>query len=203
MGSMENKNLISEEQKKLQKDMEIVMATEGFSLLTKKQQQILKQSLYIQARAERKTEEERYADNHKYKDSQKYVADRNCHNAIIDLEKEKSLQDLPVSAKIEPNFFEAKYVSVKTVDELKKQIEKFGFPCVLHVSSSNKNSDSTTKAHSSLVLGHDNKDNIIVWEKKSFGIPWPYQIITLDQVYNTYGNNYYYGLRKLRSDIKI
>lgn len=190
-------SVISEEQQKLQKNMEVAMATEGFSSLTGKQQQIIKLSLYMQARAERK---EGATDIRKYKNSYDHVYDRNCHSAIFSLEKE-NLQYLSEDAKANPGFFKAEYTPIKEMIELKKQIEEFGFPCVLHIRGP-FNGYYGGLAHSSLVLGHDNKGNIILWEKESYEVKYPYQITTLDQIYDTYGDMFYYGLRKLRNVVK-
>lgn len=48
---------IQDERAELEKDLETLECTEGFSRLSIKQQRIIKQSLYIQARAERGTDE--------------------------------------------------------------------------------------------------------------------------------------------------
>ena len=192
-------SLISEEQKKIQKDMEIVQATEGFSRLTEKQKSIIKQSLYLQARAERGRKEWKLGDVRKYKNSEDYVDNRNCHSAVFCLETE-NMQALSKDAKADSDFFEAEYRPAKKIDELKKQIEEFGFPCALHISI--LRNSSPNKVHSSLVLGHDKKNNIVLWEKKSYDVENPYQIVTLDEMYIEYGSEYFYGLRKLRDRVK-
>ena len=192
-------SVISEEQKKIQKDMEVVESTEGFFSLTERQKSIIKQSLYLQARAERAMKLDDYI-KHKNKNSYNYVASRNCHSAVFSLEKE-NLQGTSEEAKADPDFFKAEYVSVKEISELKKQIEEFGFPCVLHIGTSSSQ-DPYGKAHSSLVLGHNKEDEIILWEKESYEVRNPYHIITLDQIYDTYGDIFYYGLRKLRAEVK-
>lgn len=190
-------NLISEEQKNIQKNIEVAENTEGFSCLTEKQQRIIKQSLYLQTRAERGRKEWQPGETRKYKNTEDYVDNRNCHSAVFCLETE-NVQALSKDAKTDPGFFEAKYHPVKNIDELKKQIEKFGFPCALHVSFPN----DRFKVHSSFVLGHDKKNNIVLWEKKSYDVKNPYQIITLDKMYTEYGSEYLYGIRKLRDKVK-
>lgn len=194
-------NLISEEQKRIQKNMEVVEATEGFSYLTEKQQRIIKQSLYLQVRAERGRKEWQPGETRKYKNTEDYVDNRNCHSAVFFLEKE-NLQEISENARDDSDFFKAEYVVVKEINALKKQIEEFGFPCVLHIGNS-PSQDPSGKAHSSLVLGHNKEGEIILWEKESYDILHPYQVTTLDQIYRTYGDICsYYGLRKLRNGIK-
>ncbi|GEM_PF-3261500 len=193
-------SLISEEQEKIKKNMEVAQNTEGFSRLTEKQKSIIKLSLYLQARAERGRNEWKSGDDRKYMNSEYYVDNRNCHSTICCLEKE-DINALSKDAFNDSDFFEAKYNKVETINELKTKIEEFDFPCVLQIGISSSN-DPYGKYHSSLALGHDGNNNIILWEKESSELKFPYQIITLDQIYNIYGN-VYYGLRKLRHfDVK-
>ena len=185
-------SLISEEQKKIQKNIEVLQATEGFSRLTEKQKSIIKQSLYLQVRAERGRKEWEPGELRHYKNSEDRIDSTNCHSAVLSLEKE-DLQELSKNKKSYPSFFEAEYFPIETIDELKKQIEKFGFPCVLHI----RRNSSSDEMHSSLVLGYDTQGKIVLWEKKGYEMKNPYQVITLDEIYSNYGNKYY-GLRKLR-----
>lgn len=193
-------SLISKEQENIQKDMEMAMTTEGFSRLTEKQQHIIKLSLYMQARAGREIERWKLGNDRTYISSYDYVSERNCHSAIFSLEKE-NMRELSEDAKADTNFFKAEYNTVATIDELKRRIEEFGFPCVLHIGRSSSD-DAQAKEHSSLVLGHDNAGNIVLWEKESYEAIHPYQITHLNNIYDTYGNIRYYGLRKLRSGLE-
>lgn len=216
------------EQEKLNEDMEILASAEGFHSLTENQKRIIKQSLYVQARAERGTDrasafaivspktnhvtditrishEDHLIDMHrqgygedpnirKYRTSQNHVANWYCHAAIANLEQEKGFDVEP--EKIPDGFFKAEYHSVKSLDDVKKMIEDFGVPCVLHISASmEKFNDSPDHKHSCLVLGVGSNSSIVVWEKQGGGLP--YRVTTIDEVYDTYSNNYYYGLRKL------
>ena len=82
------KKPILEENEKVQKQIEIARATEGFSHLTEKQQQIIKLSLYMQARGERYDTDENENILKVNKKSTQYVADKNCHTSILNLENE-------------------------------------------------------------------------------------------------------------------
>lgn len=51
--------------------------------------------------------------------------------------------------------------------------------------------------HSCLILGHDNNGKIVVWEKR--GVSGPYNITSLEEVYNRYKkyDGVHWGIRKL------
>ncbi|MFA6274175.1 MAG: hypothetical protein WC662_03365 [Candidatus Paceibacterota bacterium] len=206
--NIETENLISEEQKKLQRDMEVVMFTEGFSRLTKKQQQIIKQSLYLQIRATRKDDNgpHGYRYDPKYQNSRDYVAEMNCHAAILSLEKEQSLKSFSqaeIKENLDNDFFIADYIYVDKINKLKEKAEKFGFPCVVHIKSPLDRPIRADVYHSFLVLGHNKENKIVIWDKAGFEVSHPYRIKTIDNIFDNYGDCSDWGFRKLRSKINI
>ena len=150
------KSSISLEQEKIKSDMELLVNTEGFTFLTERQQKLIRQSLYIQARAERGTDEASAAaitkdywrkdvtrikhdfqldDQHKerrqYKNSQNHIVKWACYDAVANLEKEKGLTETPDN--LPDDFFGGEYNQVKSFEELTQNVITFGVPSILHV----------------------------------------------------------------------
>lgn len=195
------------EMERIKRDLAILEATEGFARLTPRQQQIIRTSLFLQARAERDMHP-----NHKndpwyydwfkrsshvpeYQESLSHVKHWYCHAAIASLESGQLSGDIPPEHP--DSFFNAAYFVIHDIQELKQAISFFDFPTVVHVNSDSDNLiGEVSQYHSFLVLGYDQEKNIVVWEKEGFS--YPYRITTLKQVYVEYNNFRYWGVRKLR-----
>jgi len=235
MKHQSEKLILETERNKSEEDRKILKSTEGFSQLTPKQQTLINQSLYLQARAERGVDEatataivspkthatkvteilpqqylqemyEMYkgegynppnpADS-KYIRSQEHIANWYCHASIANLEEERGLSVEAIE--IPEEFFKTKYEAIRNYSDLKETVESCGFPCVLHIASEpdKYNRDNWTHKHSCLILGHDRKGDFVVWEKMGFKLP--YRIVALKDVYEQYKNEYFWGVRKLKS----
>lgn len=131
----------------------------------------------------------------KYEQSQNRIVDWNCHAAVASLEGWDLSDDMP--SKIDNDFFKAEYQEANNKEELENQISNFDFPCVVHVNLEPNNQDKYVARHSFLVLGRDNEDTLVVWDKQ--GYRYPYRVTTLDKVYQEYKDDRFWGIRKLRS----
>lgn len=193
------------EREKFRQDIELLESTEGYPLLTLKQRQIIKVSLYLQDRAERAMHplhindpyyhDWNRAKTEPYKLSLDHINNWYCHTAVDGLEHKKISGARPqVCAK---KFFDGKYFLVDDPLTLKEKIEAFGFPCVVHVGGENGNKNGEDgRLHTFLALGHDSEGGIVVWEKVK--IRQPYRVTGLEQVYGNYGHGLFWGIRKLR-----
>lgn len=139
-----------------------------------------------------------YADpkTRKYRKSQNHIADWYCHAAISNLETPIPL-DEPPGRDLPENFFKAEYTQVKDYEELKKRIEEFGYPSVVHISQAEKNFDLVDlQVHSFLVLGKNQNDEIIIWDKQGYMLS--YRAGTLQEIYNEYNQSWNsWGIKKL------
>ena len=175
--------------------------------ITEKQREIIRVSLIVQARAERDMDPSHrndpwHYDWHKrrglrprYSGSLEHIKRWYCHASVAAIENQDLSSFRPQDCPKE--FFDAAYLAIHQEFELKKAVEFFGFPCVVHVSTELGNSyGETTKFHTFLALGHGPEGQIVVWEKKR--IQLPYRVISLSQVYGDYPHAHYWGFRKLR-----
>ncbi|EKD53188.1 MAG: hypothetical protein ACD_61C00120G0002 [uncultured bacterium] len=196
------------EREKIKRDLAILEATEGFSLLTPRQRKIIRVSLLLQARAERDMDpyhknDPWYYDWHKrsgyspkYQGSLQHIIQWDCHGAIASLESGQPLgYEPPENPKA---FYDAEYFELTNAYQVAQAIESVGFPCVVHVNEVLGNIDGEkTQWHSFLALGHDEHKNIVTWEKTGFNLP--YRVARLNQVVDDYSvTTYYWGFRKLR-----
>ena len=186
----------------------LLESTEGFPRLTAKQQQIIRTSLLLQARAERDMHPNHKNDpwyydwldrspfrRPKFKQSLKHIEGWYCHAAIASLEIESLSGDRP--PQILDKFFEAEYLKLESEYELERALRFFGFPAVVHVNSEQNNTaGESTQVHSFLALGYGPEQSIMVWEKNGFS--FPYRVVNLEVVYEEYQSFRYWGLRKLR-----
>ncbi len=196
------------EREKYQHDLMLLESTEGFPRLTAKQQQIIRTSLLLQARAERDMHPEHkndpwYYDWFKakaefkpgYQECFHHIQEWYCHAAIASLEN-GSLQ----GARPQPHpkeFFDAEYFEFKCEYDLERMINYFGFPTVVHINSKPANFvGEESQYHSFLALGYGPDKSILVWEKNGFS--FPYRVVNLEVVYEEYQSFRYWGLRKLR-----
>lgn len=150
----------------------------------------------------------------KYRISQNYISSWFCHPAILGLETGTLIDATPNSYpdgviddnKVEPflnikiakEFFQADYKKVSGENELKERIEKFGFPCVIHIDNGDP-SRYLSPIHSFLALGYNKENEIVVWDKK--GIGDPFRVVVLNEICNQYRffNEYYWGVRELKN----
>ena len=197
---------LSEEYWNLDRSIKVLESTEGFLLLSKKQQQIIKQSLYLQNRAGRE-EYHQIDDKLKYEKSTVYVSKMLCHLAILSVEEEQRSQNFTreeIEINLPKDFFEAEYIKVNTKDELKKYAEKFGFPCIVHIGyflNPNESISAEKISHSFFVLGHDKNSGIVVWEKQDSGQGNPFRLTTIEREFDSrFGDQHiYWGFRKLKN----
>lgn len=198
---------LASEKEKLRRDFALLQSTEGYSKLTPRQQEIIRVSLLLQARADRTLEvskpkswplrlfcqdSEVFFQNPECQD---HIESWYCHAAIASLESGQLSGDFP--PKHPDSFFNAAYFEIHNIQEIKKAILFFGFPSVVHINSEPENlTGEDSQYHSFLALGYDQAKNIVVWEKEGFC--YPYRITTLKQVYGEYKNFEYWGVRKLR-----
>lgn len=173
------------------KDLE---ETEGFANLTPQQQTMVKSSL---------TE---------YFNNPKHISNQNCHTAIEALEKERFEVDNPdytIEDGKNPDFFRTTYKNLNEHSDnrigfLKETVEKFGFPCVVHVSNMdwvNPDTIASIPDHSFLALGHNKNGDILCWDKKGRGSR--YRILKIDDEYKDHEKYTYWGVRKLRQKSEI
>ncbi|KKT29232.1 MAG: hypothetical protein UW41_C0010G0014 [Candidatus Collierbacteria bacterium GW2011_GWC2_44_18] len=199
---------LDNEQARYKHDVAKLEATEGYALLSKDQRAIIRNTLILQIRAERDMDplhrnDPWYYDWHKrkglrprYKGSLEHVKHWYCHAAVAALETRDLSGTRPQNCK--EDFFDGDYFQIDQEFELRKAVEFFGFPCIVHVSTELGNSrGETTKFHTFLALGHGPKDEIVVWEKQR--IELPYRVVSLSQVYADYKHAHFWGFRKLRS----
>src|SRR3989339_263798 len=209
MEKYSHKNVeLGQEREKIVCDFAILEATEGFAQLTEKQREIIRVSLIVQARAERDMDPSHKNDpwyydwrkrrglRAKYQGSLEHIKQWYCHVAVAALENEDLSPTRPPNCKRE--FFDGAYLDIDQEFELRKAVEFFGYPCVVHVSTELGNSSGeTTKFHTFLALGHGPKGEIVVWEKQRIGLP--YRVVSLSQVYDDYSHAHFWGFRNLRS----
>lgn len=134
----------------------------------------------------------------KYESSQNFIGEWYCHAAIAALEAQSSISAEPST--IPENFFEAEYRIIRAYQQAQDLIDAHGYPCVVHIALSqpaNFNEGHNTVAHSFLALGKNEEGNIIIWDKKNFELP--FRTTTLQNVYDTYGPDWVYGVRDLRT----
>jgi hypothetical protein len=186
----------------------LLESTEGFSILTAKQRQVIRVSLCLQDRSDRDDEStfttknwfldffrRRESQVQKYTDSTEHIINWYCHAAIASLESGCLGGDEPPDHPLE--FFDATYFEAHTEYELRQAVKFIGFPSVVHVNLDSDNvRGEDSQYHSFLVLGHDKNKNIIIWDKEGYG--YPYRVTTLAQVYSEYDDFEYWGVRKLR-----
>lgn len=199
------------ERQKIADDLTVLQNTEGYSLLSERQKQIIRVALYIQARSKRKDsieETNKFMSLYRtflnvkkgqdiYRESRLHIEQWYCHGAIAALEAGCFAGEEPEDNPID--FFDAAYFAVNDEYDVKKAIEFFGFPCVVHVNEEKENfKGEDTQYHSFLALGHGEDNKIIVWDKQGFRCP--YRVTTLSEVFEEYGPNYFWGVRKLRSN---
>lgn len=198
---------LEKEKEKLRSDLAVLEATEGYSKLTPRQQQIIRVSLCIQARAERDMHP-----NHKndpwyydwfkaekflprYKKSLEHIQKWYCHASVAALETGDLSPSRPPNCPKE--FFDAAYFEIHQESELKKVLEFFDYPSVVHIGCElGKERGEMTKQHTFLALGPNQKGDIIIWEKTKVRLP--YRVTTLSQVYEDYSDSHCWGVRKLR-----
>lgn len=192
---------IFKEDIKFEFDIHDLEQTEGYAKLTPRQQQMIRVSLLVTERDDRRGNPE----------SRKHIADHNCHGSIVGLERENffnaEAEGLP------EGFFNAKYseINVPTgkeiAENLKGRIIEVGFPCVVHVSDNPKaltpgyvigSHEKARPAHSFLVLGEDRRGNTLIWDKEGFSRP--YRIMTLRQVCEDNWDHTIWGVRSLRKE---
>lgn len=135
----------------------------------------------------------------KYRTSQNLVANWYCHAAIYNLELERGYTEIPV--RLPRRFFDATYHTADDYAELKNIAATVTYPSILHTGPNPKPvSPEKFAGHSCFVLGPNDNGDILVWEKKGYGLP--YQLSTLEAVYKKYTKDftgYHWGFRKLRS----
>lgn len=209
MENKESRDLSFEaEREKYRRDLASLEQTEGFGKLTPRQQQIIRVSLYLQARAERDMHPEHkndpwYYDWFKsisefkpgYQECLHHIQEWYCHAAIASLES-GSLQGMHPQPHPK-KFFDAEYFEFKCEYDLERMINYFGFPTVVHINSKPANFvGEESQYHSFLALGYGPTKSILVWEKNGFN--FPYRVVNLEEVYEEYQSFRYWGLRKLR-----
>ncbi len=198
------------ENNKYREDLAKLQETNGWYLLTPRQQKIIRACQLLQPRAERDMDPNHKNDPYyfdwfkktefrpQYQKSLEHIKNLYCHTAIYALENESISGEAPRHCPKE--FFDAAYFMFTHEFELKKALEFFGFPCVVHASTENGNEyGETTKAHSFLVLGKDHRSDTVVWGKTR--IKEPYKVTTLSQVFLDYPYIKYWGIRKLRGQM--
>lgn len=195
------------EREKYRRDLTILEGTEGWQLLTDRQRQIIQTTLYLQNRSERDMDpvhknDPWYFDWFKktkyipqYQASLGHVKRWYCHAAIASLENGSLTGIRPPKHPIA--FFDASYLKISDIKELKTALESTQFPAVTHVSLEPANIKGEDPVyHSFLSLGHDSNHDIVVWDKEGFG--FPYRVTTLKTIYDEYCSFSYWGIRKLR-----
>ncbi len=199
---------LDKEQTKYRHDVAQLEVTEGYALLSEDQRAIIRSTLIVQIRAERDMDPTHKNDpwyydwlknrghRPKYQKSLEHVKQWYCHAAVAALEGQGLSGTRPPNCQVD--FFDGAYLPIDQEFELRKAVEFFGFPCVVHVSTELGNSSGEkTKYHTLLALGHDPEGQIVVWEKQRIGLP--YRITQLSQVYEDYRHVHCWGFRKLRS----
>ncbi|MBT4123800.1 MAG: hypothetical protein HN981_03545 [Candidatus Pacebacteria bacterium] len=165
-----------------------------FNNLSLKQQSIIKISLYIQSRNQRVSDSIKKIE---YKNTQNHMKNWFCHAAVAYLEgilSENSLQRIP---NIPNEFFETTYNKTNSLNDLYKYLNKFKLPVVISIANSPEiDYPNAQVLHSLVILGKLN-GQYIVWQKKGFKLP--YEITTLDKIYDSYKNSSFWGIRPLQS----
>lgn len=158
--------------------------TEGWKVLSRKQKEIIAESLtkpFVASGGE----------------SGDRASEWYCHAAIWGLEHERSINDdRPELDDIEDAFFEGEYILPTTIDEVRALIRTVGYPAVVHITRDPLL--TLLQAHTFLVLGEDERGALIVWEKESEDRP--FRLTTLEGNYRLYtaeGKAYYWGARRL------
>ncbi len=185
---------IRDEKAHLAETTEALEGTEGFSKLNRKQQRIIKFSLYVNARNKRRD------GALGYDESRFIVGIWNCHNAVDLLERETWLEE-GEPPKLPENFFKADYEKSAGLTGIALRIERYGFPAVVHIFSKDPKGDYSKgiydAEHSFLALGHDINDDVLIWEKVGHG--HDFQVSTLSNVFDSYDKDtYYWGVRNLK-----
>lgn len=203
---------LSDEKEEICRDLETLEKTEGYSSLSDRQKQIIRVSLAIQARAERegvtdscvnwgvirrvKRYFKRTSEETRYLASDRHIIRWYCHGAIASLEDERFEGEWPKDNPID--FFNASYFEVASEYDVKKAIEYYGFPSVVHVNEDSDNFEGEdSQYHSFLALGHNEDGEIVVWHKEGFR--YPYKVTTLRSVFEDYGPSFFWGVRKLKN----
>jgi len=201
---------LEQEKVRLKRDLALLEATKGYSMLSDTQKELIRITLYLQARAERDMHPEHINDpwyydwmvkdgskEAKYQNSLKHIKRWNCHGAIAALERGNLsiLEDPPENTR---EFFNAHYAKIKNESEIRAIIETIGYPCVVHVNEELGNTyGEETQWHSFLALGEISGGKIITWEKIGFELP--YRVAFLSNIFFEYDYAEYWGFRKLRN----
>ncbi len=196
------------EREKYRIEISVLESTEGWIELSDGQKEILRVTLYLQTRAQRDMDPDHKNDpwyydwfrrdkqyTPKYQESLKNIKRWCCHTAVQSLENVDLSGEYPKDPPI--NFFDADYTSIKSIDGLVEAVESIGFPAVVHISMKPKNKTGRAQqCHSFVIMGHNKSNNLIVWEKQDFHLP--YRVTTLIDVYEQYRAIEFWGIRKLR-----
>ena len=156
----------------------ILRQTEGYPLLTPRQQEFIELSLYTQQRS-------LYSKND---EPNTHILEWSCHAAVNAVET----GNFSVPGRMPDDLYRCHYESIANYKDLRQKIEAFGFPCVVHITKEYFN----ILCHSFLTLGHNKRNSIVIWEK--VGDELQYQLTTLKQEIAYYNGKNRWGIRKLR-----
>lgn len=207
---MEGNPLIQKEVLERQSEFLKLRELEGFNKLSPKQQQMIRLSLYVQQRAvrgtdigsqenlgvsaetgdvfitfPRNTDEDGEPIENKYIFSQKHIYNWYCHATVTGLENESPDKKIFYETDVPDLLHQTGYgiKSEKDVsDFIDIALQATEMPAVLHVLG-----DRIPVLHSAVILGKNSSGIFILWEKK--GVSIPYQLTTLEQIYNDYSSH--------------
>jgi len=215
------KDMAKNEQDRREQTLTTLESLSGFNGLSKKQKQYINLSLYVQQRAERGTDPGSAAHIHVpqgsflekiapgrvlisdpnkhskdsgsserggYFLSQAYIAAEYCHRAVRNLEEYRE------GGQADPEWHE---LGAPSYAELEQSANAFnGHPCVVEVWDGQPGGKTSIPLHTSLILGRNQNNELMVWEKA--GSSSPFQLLPLQQVYNAYAGD----IRKSRWRIR-
>jgi hypothetical protein len=118
-----------------------------------------------------------------------------CHSAINALERPNN-PILEPREEYDKSFFDASYYQIKNLQQAEFVLNSYGYPCVVHINSHSKNKGRLTQEHSFLALGHDQNNDIVIWEKEGYGCP--FRVGPLKDEFKNMATILLVGLRQLK-----
>jgi hypothetical protein len=218
--------MLAAERERREQEVSLLESTEGWSKLTERQQRIIQQSLYAQARAERGTDqasasavespkthvtdkvriidevdlERYYADDFgPNPDTRKYKASQ---NHIVNWFCHAAIANLESEAGLDveapqPHPEEFSKAEYKEIKSF-EELASYAEEFGFPAVLHVRNSESSYGLmHSSLVLGHNPEGQIFAWEKEGYRLP--YRLISLKDLWQEFKGAKLWGLRKLRT----
>src|SRR5882724_8468163 len=188
------KDMAKNEQDRREQTLTTLESLSGFNGLSKKQKQDINLSLYVQQRSflekiapgrvlisdpNKHSKDSGSSERGGYFLSQAYIAAEYCHRAVRNLEEYRE------GGQADPEWHELGAPSYAELEQSANAIN--GHPCVVEVWDGQPGGKTSIPLHTSLILGRNQNNELMVWEKA--GSSSPFQLLPLQQVYNAYAGD--------------